>query len=259
MSTFRIRAILGLAVLATLLAFGSCLAVHWPWLRAEHDRLEPAWGLLIWSADVASLLLLIWFGIKYSVLGRVLPDAPSANREFRHVLIGLTLAIVVDLVITAIAGYKEFVAEERAVRAAGQIVGGRLSVNGSVGYVECQFQDENGASHHGRVQIWMGSQPSVAGNAIRQSAFPIPVRLRYDPEWHARCWLDGFGGQESNRFHFLSASFLLFQVVFLPIAWKCALWKTPNGLIPLHSVIPIWAELLPFCLAGISKFCVGEF
>jgi hypothetical protein len=254
----KIRLLLGLAVAATLLAFGAGLLVHWPWLRAEHDRLQPAWRILIWFADAAALLWVIWFGVNYSILGRRLPDARSGDPEFRYLLASLLVAFGVDMATTAATAYEEETGHARAIQAAGQIVEGRPTMNGQKAYVQCQFQDRAGVWHESRLQVGLRDQPPAVRDAIRQGRLPVPVVVTYDPDWPQRCWLDGFNNEEDNRIHWMSASFLLFQGICMPLALKYGVWKTAAGRIPLYKVIPLWAELVPFFLAAAAKFCEGE-
>src|SRR5581483_3349112 len=122
---------------ATLLVLGFGLFVHWPWLQAEHDRLEPARRILIWSADAAALWWFVWFGVRYGFLGRPIPDALSREWESRSLLAGLLVAFGVDLAITAVTAWDEETGPARALPAAGQIVGGRPTVNGHKAYVVC--------------------------------------------------------------------------------------------------------------------------
>jgi hypothetical protein len=254
----KIRLLLGLAVLATLLAFGVGLTVHWPWLRAEHDRLEPAWRLLIWCTDAAALLWVIWFGVNYSILGQRLPDARSGDPEFRYLLVSLLGAFAVGVATTVATAYNEQAGGARAVQAAGQIVGGRPTWNGRKAYVVCRFQDRGGMWHEGRLQVGLSGQPQAVRDALRPGGLPAPVLVTYDPDWPQRCWLAGFNNEEDNRIYWMEASFLLFQGLCLPLALRFGVWKTAVGRIPLYKVIPLWAGLTPFLLAAVAKFCEGE-
>src|SRR5262245_20129842 len=214
----KIRLLLGLAVIATLLAFSVGLFVHWPWLRAEHDRLTPAWSILIWCADAAALLWVIWFGVNHSILGQVLPDAQSGDPEFRYLLASLFVAFAVDVATTAATAYNEQAGGRRAIQAAGQIVGGRPTRNGRKAYLVCRFQDRNRVWHEGHLQVRLLNQPPAVQDDLRQGRLPVPVVVRYDPYWPPRCWLAGFDNQEDNRIHCMSACFLIFQGFCMPVA-----------------------------------------
>src|SRR5260370_29072279 len=63
-----VRYWLGAAVVCTVLALGFSFWVHWPWLDAEHCRLEPVHVVLIWLGDALTLLWFAWFGIRYCLL-----------------------------------------------------------------------------------------------------------------------------------------------------------------------------------------------
>jgi len=254
----RIRLLLGLSVVATLCAFGVSFWLHWPWLRGEHDRLEPAYRVLIWSGDTATLLWLVWFGIRYSILRYPLPKAAGGDAETRYLVASLLVAFGIDLAITAITAYDEETGRRRALQVQGQIVGGRPTVNGHKAYIACRFQDQAGVWRESHLQVVLPNQPQGVRNAVQVGRLPVPVLVSYDPQWPQRCWLDGFDNQEDNRLHWMSASFLLFQVLSMPLALQFGVWKTAGGAIPLYKVIPLWAELLPFFLAAMAKFCEGE-
>jgi hypothetical protein len=255
----KIRLLVGLAVLATLLAFGGGLFVHWPWLRAEQDRLEPAWQILIWFADAVALLWVVWFGVNYGILGRPLPGARSGDPEWRYLLASFLVAFGFDAAITVATAAEEGAAPARALQVAGQVVGGRPTVNGRKAYLLCRFQDQAGAWHESHLQVGLSDQPPAVQDAIRRGQFPVPVLVNYDPHWPRRCWLAGFNNEDDNRLHWMSFSFLLFQGICLPLALRYGVWKTSAGWIPLYKVIPLWAELTPFFLAAAAKFCEGEY
>jgi hypothetical protein len=255
----KIRRLVGLAVLATLSAFGTGLFVHWPWLRAEQDRLEPVWRLLIWCADAVALLWVVWFGVAYGLLGRPLPDARSGDPEWWYLLASFLVAFGCDAAITVATAVEEETGPARAVQVAGQVVGGRPTVNGRKAYLLCRFQDGAGAWHESHLQVGLWDQPPAFRDALRQGQFPLPVLVNYDPQWPQRCWLAGFNNEDDNRLHWMSLSFLLFQGLCLSLALWYGVWKTPAGWLPLYKVIPLWAELTPFFLAAVCKFCEGEY
>jgi hypothetical protein len=255
----RIRLLLALAVAGTLLACGIGVVVQWPWLVAEHDRLTPLFRILIWFSDGAALLWVIWFGIYYCIFGRPLPSSCSPDPEVRYLVGSLLIAFTVDVAATQTSASDEEAGHARAVPTAGQIVGGRPTMNGEVAYVVCRFQDQLGVGHDSRLQISLADQPPPVRDAIQGGRFPVPVPITYDPEWPQRCWLVGFDDQENTRLHWMSASCLLFQALCMPMTLKYGVWTTAAGRIPLYKVIPLWADLTPFFLAAVAKFCIGEF
>jgi hypothetical protein len=182
----KTRLALGSVVAGSLVAFGFALAVHWPWLQAENDRLEPISRVLIWLGDAAALLWLIWFGVKYSILGHHLPDTQYGDPEFRYLLVTLLVAFGIDIAITVSAVYDEDAGRERATQSAGDIVAGRPTANGELAYILCRFQDQDGVWHKSHLQVGLSDQPLATRKAIQQGMFPLPVRVRYDPHWPPR-------------------------------------------------------------------------
>jgi hypothetical protein len=253
----RVRLQLGLGVLAALGAVAIGVWVHWPWLRAEHGRLPPTLAAGIWAADAVAILWLIWFGVRYAVIGWARPaDCGATSR--RAVAAGLVLAMGIDLGSALVVAAGEMAGRERAVMTPGEIVGGRPTANWEKAYVQCRFQTPDGALHETWLQVRLTGQPAAV-QAVAGRQFPIPVRVWYDPDWPPRCWLDGFNNQEDNRLHWMSLAFLVFQALGLPVALMYGDWRTAAGSVPLYQVIPVAAELLPFFLAAVAKFGEGEF
>jgi hypothetical protein len=257
-SRTKARWLLSILVATTLLAFGIGLWIHWPWLRAEQHRLEPVSGVLIWSGDAAAFFWFVWFGILHCLLGYPLPDVSSRDVEFRYLLVSLLGAIAVDVAITGFTAYHELSAKRRTVRVRGEIVDGRPTVNEKKAYLVCRFRDRQGVWHESHHQVGLADQPPPIQDALRQGRFPVPALLSYDRDWPQRCWLVGFNNEEDNRLHWMSFAFLMFQGFCLPVALKFGVWKTGAGIVPLYKLVPLWAQLTPFFLAAVAKFCEGE-
>lgn len=257
----KIRIILILIVTLTLLAVGFSLFVHWPWLRAESDRLEPASRVLIWFGDVTALLWMIWFGIRYGLAGRSLPEAPLTldDRERKYFLATLIVAFTLDAAITGLTAYDEASGKARALQVAGQIIEGESTKNEKKAYILCGFEDQNRKRYESHLQVSLTDQPSPVRDAILRGRYPLTVQVSYDPDWPQRCWLKGFDNQEDNRLHWMSAVFLVFQVLSIPYSLRFARWHVDSGWIPLYKIVPVWAELIPFFLAAGVKFFEGEF
>lgn len=258
-SQAKTRRLVGIIVGTTLLAFFFSLWVHWPWLEAEHHRLEPATRVLIWSGDGAALFWLVWFGIRHCLLGHPLPDSFFADAERRYLLMSLLGAIAIDMAITGFTTYREISGESRKVLVRGEIIGGRPTVNEEKAYIVCRFQDMGQAWHESHHQVRLADQPLPIREAIRLARFPIPIHISYDQDWPRRCWIAKFNNEDDNRLYVASFSFLLFQLIGLPWALKLGVWKTEMGVVPLYKMVPLWAQLTPFFLAAVGKFCEGEY
>jgi hypothetical protein len=251
----RVRRRVGLGVVGALMALAGALWIHWPWLRAEHARLPPTLAAGMWVADGLAVAGLIWFGVRYAVLGR--PGRPS--RPSRLALaIGLVLTMGVDLAAGLAVAAGEVAGRDRAVATAGQIIGGRPTVNGEKAYLRVGFQDANGAWRESELQVRLADQQAPIQAAVAGGQFPIPVSVHYDPDWPPRCWLDGFNNEEDNRLYWLSMVFLLFQGIGVPIALLYGHPRLAGATVPLAQAVPAVAELVPLALAAAVKFAVGE-
>lgn len=249
------RRALGLTVIAALVALATALGVHWPWLRAEHARLTPVLAAGLWAADGLALAGLLWVGLWYAALGRPAPPA----RSRLALAAAVAAALAVDLVSAVAVAHDEVAGWDRSVAVPGEIVGGRPTANGQKAYLMCRFQSPDGAWHQGELQVRLSDQPPAIRAAVAGGQFPIPVTVRYDPEWPPRCWLDGFYNEEDNRLQWMSLVFLLFQVLGVPVMFVCARGRGGPGLVVWAQAVPALAELVPFALVAAAKFGEGEF
>lgn len=254
----KTRRLLSIIVGGTLLTFVFSLWVHWPWLEAEHHRLEPATRILIWSGDATALIWFLWFGLRYCLLGHPLPNTSPGNAEYLYVLVSLLGAIAIDVAISGITAYHEVSGESRKVMVRGEIIGGRPTMNEELAYIDCRFQDTGQAWHESHHRVGLADQPLPIREAIRLARFPIPVHISYDRDWPQRCWIAGFNNDNGNRLHDMSLCFLVFQLVCLPAALMFGVWKTGEGIVPLYKMVPLWAQLTPFFLGAVAKLCMGE-
>jgi hypothetical protein len=257
----KTRQLLGRLVVATLLALGFGLWVHWPWLWAEHQRLEPIYRALIWSGDAAAFIGLIWFWTRYCLLALPPPDTDSEPIVSRCLWLSLFAALWLDITITVLTAGQEQVGQEQAIEVQGAIIVGRPTMNGEKAYVTCRFWGEDQSWHESYHQIGLVDQPPPVRQAIQAGQFPLPTRIAYDPRWPARCWLVGFNNEENNRLHWMSASCILFQVLcnVMILALHYGTRNNRAGVVPLYNLIAPWGALTPFFLAALCKLLQGEF
>jgi hypothetical protein len=142
---------------------------------------------------------------------------------------------------------------------AGEIVGGRPSINGTKGYLSCRFQDKDGGWHESCHQVDLRDQFPAMRKGIGAAPFPIPVHIKYDPRWPERCWILEFGKNDAgNRLAAMSGSFFLFQVILIPSALYFGITRVSAGTIPLITLVPFWTDMVPFLLGACAKFVIGE-
>jgi hypothetical protein len=251
---------IALLVLGTLFLLALGVWGNWPWLTIEHARLEPLQAWLLWAADGTAVAWAVWFGLWYGLLGKPVPTGPVAGRTFWWVLLTLLVGLVVDAAVTAVSAYREETGRERAVAAPrAELTGGRTSLNGDLAYVECRFQDQNGNWHESLMSLSLNRHPPALGAAIRAGQFPIPVQIKYDPDWPPRCWPEPAPDGEHQPLYLLSLCVLLFQGLLTFGAAACY-WKGewPAGSVPIYQFVPVWGVMLPLCCGALGKFLSGE-
>jgi hypothetical protein len=94
---------------------------------------------------------------------------------------------------------------------------------------------------------------------IAAAQIPIPVHIKYDPRWPKRCGILEFGNNDArNRLCWMSACLLLFQAILIPSAMYFGITCVSAGTIPLITLVPFWADMVPFLLGACAKFSIGE-
>src|SRR5205807_2357360 len=135
-----------------------------------------------------ALLWMLWFGLWHGLIGIPVPAEPAMDRSFRWVLLTLFAGMAVDVAVTAASAYQEEAGNERGILALqANLTGGRTSLNGELAYVKCRFQDQAGAWHESRLYLSLDRHPLALNAALRGGQFPIPVQVKYDPDWPPRC------------------------------------------------------------------------
>jgi hypothetical protein len=250
----------GLVVLGTLVLLVLGILGNWPWLMTEHARLEPVQHWLIWAADGTALLWTLWFGLWHGVLGKPVPAGPATDRAFRWVLLTLLAGMAVDVSVTAASAYQEAAGYRRAVLSPqAELTGGRPSLNGHLAYVTCRFQDQAGDWHESHLSLELNRHPPGLGAAIRAGQFPVPVSIKYDPDWPPRCWPSPTSRGEHQPLFLLSLCALLFQglLTFATVAvyrqGRPSAWR-----VPLYKFVPVWGIMLPLCCGAVGKLLEGE-
>jgi hypothetical protein len=95
---------------------------------------------------------------------------------------------------------------------------------------------------------WLEAETSLTGT-------PAEVRIRYDPAWPPRAWLEGVRDQE--HLYMMNGSVIMFGVILtallfvLKINWPQAAW-------PSYETGPFLALSLVLLLSGLGKLLLGE-
>jgi len=246
----------GLLILGTLALLALGVLGNWPFLAAEHTRMEPAHRWLVWAADGTALAWMLWFGLGHCAFG--IPER-NADRTFRWALLTLMAGLAADTAGTALLAYREESGNERKVPARqAQLTGGRTSLNGELAYVHCRFQDQSGTWHETRLCLHLVLHPPALQDAARKDQYPIPVQVTHDPDWPPRCWVtpEDAGGTESLYAMLLCV--LVFQGMLIGAAALHAWTGQSRSRMPIYRIIPVWGVMLPLGCGALGKLLSGE-
>lgn len=221
-----IVSVLYLVILAGLavgvMAFG-------PYFVAEHQRLAPWEGVLVWLGDVVALFWFTVYFVRHSLLG--LPQKEPAQASCRANLLGVFVlgsilaSLGGDLWLTLHLRAAEREAFAGARRTEGTIEAlTRTQFKKSVAYtLHCRYVDANGVGHQTVYQLRDPRElprlaPAVV-QAVRAEQLPVPVTIAYDGNRPQRSWLADLGWKDMTRMHGFSLCVFFFQalgsVVFL--------------------------------------------
>ena len=251
---------------ANLLALGTLLLLPfafwgiWPWLATEHARLDPVQQWLIWAGDGTAILWTVWFGLWHGVLGKPFPAGRAKDRGFRWVLLTLFTGLAADGIGTATNAYQEGAGYAGRVQSPlAELTGGRTSEKGGRAYMACRFQDQAGGWHTSRLSFSLNKPHPALEAIIRGGQFPVPVQIKYDPDWPKRCWLMPELVEEHQPLFFLSIIILVFQILLMICALGHYWFLRPLiGRMPIYQFVPVWGVITPMCCVGLLAAYLGE-
>lgn len=257
-----------LAIPPLACAFG--IRWNWPWLEAEHQRLEH-WKIpVIWLSEITALLWYTWFCLTYIFAGdsrntameqRLRKDPDPQKPHKLWVVIGtLILSIGLDLSVTLFTLFEEHVAHSAGVEAKGEVVDVTVQPlrNGNTLYsLHCQFHDGLGMQHQCTFFVGSSHAPPGVDAAVARREFPVPVVIAYDPSWPGRCWISDSSDPHHNRMYFMSFSTILFAAILAP-ALIGIRQVSPDKAIPAAEICPFLAVALVLFLSGVGKIILGE-
>ena len=229
----------------------------------EHRRLEP-WKILeLWSADVLALFWFVRFTMLYAIAEEALGASRIENGRQRlksFATIGLAV-IAIDLLLTLHLMYDEHVRYTKGIIAEAQATAIHKSKRELETWYEltCQFRDERTLPRtvYLRVEAKGHALPSgVTAETFQTVATctPGPVRIRYDPAFPNRAWIDGAGWEDGETIYWFSMLTLFFQsaitalfLIFLAVELK-------------NNILPWWWDIykvLPLAIGAFWLFMIG--
>ena len=247
-----------------LVACGLGLYWNWPWLQAEHQRLEP-WKLpIIWLSEMTAAFWYVQTFLAYFLSSEYpeVADEPvePRNRQFWLVVLSFLFSIIGDIAISSSTQFVEQAAYETALPVNGQVIEAdvrQLNNGGTLYTLECRFQDAGGIAHDVTLFATQATIPGNVRQAVAAGQLPAPIDLKYDPSWPGRCWIADSPDPHHNRLYFMSYSTILFSgllalsIVALQREW--ARWRLPSV-----KICPFLGVTLVLFLSGIGKLILGE-
>lgn len=233
---------------------------NWPWLVAEHQRLEP-WKIpVIWLTELIALFWFVRWGWRYCTSGQ--RGEVGTGRVGGWVVLSLLAGLGGDLAITLITLREEAAAYASAVPADAQVVAADLKqLRGQGGKVlcalTCAFRDGQGDAHEVLLFAGLSALPAPVEQALRAGQLPVAVPVVYDPAWPGRCWLAGSTAPHHNRLYFMSFSVILFHGL-LALALLALRRLPPGPVLPPEQIGPFLAVALVLFLSGVAKLLSGE-
>lgn len=245
------------ACLALLAAMAFGLWLHLPYLSLEHRRLEW-WKIVgLWFGDVSAVWWFLRFAFAHAVLGRPLePEQMGGRRRRRLWAVGVALlvAMLIDLGFTLYLMHDERAGYERGAVAAAEVTSVRRHDRSAADSydLDVRFTDAANVTHDAHVRVYADRHvlppalPPDAARVLRTLQRRTPIRIRYDPQFPTRTWIDGLGWDDENGLYWLSLLTLFFQAMVLGIFLLSLVKHTTQGVAPwwrdTYKAVPLAVE-----------------
>jgi hypothetical protein len=225
-----------------------------PYLTVEHRRLEP-WKIVeLWCADILALFWFVRFTIVHALQGEPLVAVlfEDGRRRIKVIAMIGTAALLIDLVFSFY-----LMNDERERYAKGLTTEARVTAvreikrSAATWYeLECSFKDNAGLLHetHLRAEAEHHVLPTtlppetvqvLTSHGHNQNL----IRIRYDPEFPARAWIDGLGWDDGNRIYWFSLLALFFQAIVTAIFLLQLMKHATRDFLPwwwdIYKILPL--------------------
>jgi hypothetical protein len=236
-----------------------------PYLKVEHGRLEP-WKIVeLWSADLVALFWFVRFSVVHAIQGEPLLAVPRDDGRHRIrvvVLIG-TGALLVDLAFCLQLMSDERVRYLQAVPTEAEVISVRewtrelatwyeveYSFKDAAGLTQTAYQRVEGKNHELPATLPPNAKLVLTSHARSQKM----IRIRYDPEFPRRAWIDGTGWDNGDAIYWFSLLTLMFQ------AMVTALFLLQLKMRATSNFLPWWWDIykvLPLAVGAFWLFTLG--
>ncbi len=193
----------------------------WPYLVEEHRRLMVWQWLPMWLGDLSALFWFVSAIVSRSASAQHLDGSRTDSERYqrrRAFLISMAAAIAIDFSHTAHLHWQEYSDFKKADVTNGEVTVVQIYEGNDTTryYVRVRFRDRANGFHEEEVRVQKGNAQGLPANAHMALAIgqvPIPVRVSFDPDLPARCWLTDAGYDDGDRIYVLSYAVLMFQIM----------------------------------------------
>lgn len=191
-----------------------------PYIASEHRRLETWKAVGLWAGDLTAMLWFMRFAYVHAVLGRRFGRADAGDRRehIRFAAWSMAIALLVDLGMTLYLMH-----DERSGYQRGAITTAEVSAvvvhkrpEATVYDVQFRFVDATGSPHEALSRVRAENHrlsPRVPADVVAALA-PTgqkAIRIRYDPKFPVRAWIDRLGWHDDNGIYWFSFGVLCLQ------------------------------------------------
>jgi hypothetical protein len=254
----------------------SCLALfavgvlavwaNWPYIAAEHHRLEWWKVIGLYAGDLTAVFWFVRFTMQHAVLGVPLRtnDQARQKKKFRTFALITFAAVIIDLGFSLYLMADErsgYLSHSRNADAQVLEIVEHRREKASNYEVECSFTDNAGSRRqaHLRVQAWghvfSPSLPSRTVQALTThdtSNHIIPIK--FDSRFPTRAWIEGAGWNDENGIYWFSVGitclhtgFLFIYLLSLQVRWN---WDHPWWS-DIYKVFPLVSEIVCMLAMGL--------
>jgi hypothetical protein len=252
------------------------LRAMFPYLKYEHQRMEPMHVIGMWGGNLLALFWFLQFGYVHLVLNRT-PYVPGGSRRnlgrgWWLAMLTLLGALGADIAVNAFGLRDLQAAYDRAVVVPGEVkdVVRLKPIIGDKYLLDCEYRDLQGQLRQVRLVAldyrtshkigFPPKFPVTLAAALRGGQRAFVMDIAYDPTFPARSWIAGSGAVQPDDLHEIFGyilgvqacavfMFLLFMVQWMELPW----WYD------LHKAVPVLVVALFALVFRIAEVHLDRF